>query len=926
MESDLLTAFVDEAESILSTLRGCIIPAVQGNSAVDLVGPLGLVRSLRSAAVMFPLDEFQNALERLESEVGAAHESRAGLTPATARAVLDLTAELEAIVGDIKITVAEPGFDVGSFVDETFDLLEGLPNNVLAASPGAAPATATYEDEFEIDKEMLEVFAMEAEDLLGNMETNLELLAVQPNNREALWEIRRNAHTYKGAAGIVGLRSQSELAHRVEDLLDRLSDNNSEADREVFELLRTAADCLRAMTSGEKNDRLDVDLSRVFAGFDGLLRTFGTAAAKATPDVSVPDALAESDKGESSAAKADRRSIIRVSLEGLDKLVRTMRDLVISRSVFERRLDDLQQQINELHNSTRRLQSTCSRLELDFEAAMIEDSPVLFDNREMRPRPGPSTRNFDSLEFDRYTEFHQCTRELSETTSDTFSISTALDNVRGNLEGLFDQQKRLIEEMQDHLMKLRMVEFSAVATRLQRTVRVTCEEEGKLAEVAIENGHFEIDTQILDCLIEPLMHLLKNSVVHGIEPPETRRLLGKPESGNIRIDLSSEETHIVVEVSDDGRGIAGESLAEKAMHMGMIDEKTARALSLEDQLQLIFLPGLTTAEKLSMSAGRGVGMSIVRESIEAQRGTINVASTPQRGTTFTLRMPLPLAVTNAVLARANGQTYAVPVRHLKHIGTVPSDAIDIQAPEPTAIFSGQAYSFRCLDAIAGNPSVGPLGAEFVNVLLIESGGNSWAVAVDEVIRSEEVVIESLEKPLDSICGLFGAAILGNGELVPILDIPALLKGPQTRHRPAVVRERAPSETIIMIVDDSPSVRHLTSKVVENAGWKAITAKDGFDALEKLRAARYLPAVILSDVEMPRMDGYEFVTKVRENAALKHIPVIFITSRSGEKHRDKAASAGATKYLIKPFNETELIESIQSFAGRPVNLGSSLVRS
>jgi CheY-like chemotaxis protein/two-component sensor histidine kinase len=329
-------------------------------------------------------------------------------------------------------------------------------------------------------------------------------------------------------------------------------------------------------------------------------------------------------------------------------------------------------------------------------------------------------------------------------------------------------------------MRLRNVEFGTITNRLQRTVRVTCDEEGKHAEVVIENGSLEIDTQVIDAVIEPLLHLLKNAVVHGIEPPETRRMLGKPEVGKITVRISNKGAYIVLSVTDDGRGIAFRPLLEKAVASGLVSRAEAEEMTADKIRELIFLPGLTTAQDLSLNAGRGVGMSIVRESVAAKGGVVLIETWPQKGTTFSIRIPRPFA-----------------------------DADADPPPPPYA-------------------------------------------------------------------------------------------------RPSGKRRMA------LVVDDSPSVRLMTASVIEREGWSVETAKDGIEALEKLHAMER-PAVILSDIEMPRMGGYELVKAVREDEGLKDIPLVFISSRRRATDREQAAAAGVSEYLTKPYGEKELLEVIERLA-------------
>lgn len=369
------------------------------------------------------------------------------------------------------------------------------------------------------------------------------------------------------------------------------------------------------------------------------------------------------------------------------------------------------------------------------------------------------------------------TYELAEAVKDATVIDTAFDNVKSNLEALYDAQSSLIDEIQERLLRLRHVEFGTITNRLQRTVRVTCDEEEKRAEVAIENGTLEVDTQLIDVLIEPLLHLLKNAVVHGIENPETRRILGKPEVGKITIRVSNKGAYTVMSVTDDGRGIAFAPLLEKAVVSSLITRADAEQMRSDKICELIFLPGLTTAKKLSLNAGRGVGMSIVREAIAGAGGTISIETWPQKGTTFTVRIPRPFAG---------------------------------QVPEPR--------------------------------------------------------IRESEYPASS------------------------------------------SKLRVMIVDDSPSVRLTTSRVIEKAGWHVETARNGVDALEKLKILSP-PSIILSDIEMPKMGGFEFVAALREDESLKNIPVIFISSRSDQIDRDQATQAGVAEYLTKPYNQVQLLEAI-----------------
>lgn len=932
-----LKHFIQNAERDLPGIRGAILLYLRGpGSPSDLEHPLGRVRRIKEGAAEHSLDDIQASAGSIESLLSESIAAAEPMPHDVSGFLLDSVARMESQLVELRMNSDTSLLDVSEFVEESFDQLRTVP-----ASPLNQPIMLSIDEEeeedvspvleeivedeegFEIDDEMLEVFRMEADDLLRNIGTNLDVIASEPANSDALWEIRRNAHTFKGAAGIVGFKKPSELAHRVEDLLDHLAENKISSNDAILELLRSATDCLNAMTNGEISPQLAERTADVYSRFEAMMAELvSKPSAKKKVQKQQPAVAAQTEPAEDKASQQMRRprSIVRVSLGRLDELSRLVRDLVVSRSVFEQRLSDLEQQIDELHNSTRRLQQTNGKLEIEYEAAMLSRTPSRGAGRFVFGASPDNADEFDALEFDRYTDFHQCTRELAETTSDTFAINTELDLIRGNFESLFETQRRLIDDMQEKLTGMRMVEFGTMSTRLHRAVRVTCDEVNKKAEVVIENESLELDTQVLDSLIEPLLHVLRNAVVHGIEDPDTRRLLGKPEKGSITVRIANEETHIALTVSDDGRGIVTSALKEKAVLSGAMTRAQADKLTDEELLQLIFLPGLTTAEKLSLSAGRGVGMSIVKESIESHQGTVTVRSEPQEGTRITLRVPLALAVTNVLLVKAAAQVFALPLKLIKNISETNSADINMLENERVVAIGGEEFEMLELADHIGRPRFGESLPENVPTLLIETTDKTCAVTVDEILRSEEIVIKSLGKPLENLKGLLGAAMLANGDVVPILDLPYLLMNKMFTKIPAAaaVAEK-PVEITVLIVDDSPSVRHMTSKVIAGAGWNVTTAKDGLEALDILQTSRRLPDVILTDVEMPRMDGYEFVSSLKRSENLAAIPVIMITSRAAEKHRQKAIDVGVDEYLPKPYDDQLLIDLIKNFAAESVEL-------
>jgi chemosensory pili system protein ChpA (sensor histidine kinase/response regulator) len=946
MSSNQLQAFIEEAESFLLMIRnGILLCSQEGNLSGELETALRYTQAFKDGAATVGLSDIANYSEKLEFDLVSVISANQSLTDFQTRNLLDKLAQIEAVLTKLHFSTEDFSDNLDGFLEESFDNLwleesketSATEEFVVEESETSIDAADELEG-FEIDEEMLEIFAEEAEDLLRNIQTNLKTLESAPNNRDALLEIRRNAHTLKGSAGIVGLKPLSNLAHRVEDLLDFISDNEIEGNEKVFELLMTSTDCLSALASGENLAQLSNKISLLYQNFDETLNALKLEdeweksikepkmqVQKQIVEDFVEIVQAESEPEQKTQEAAQpAKSVVRVSIEKLDELVRLVSDLVISRSFVEQRLSEFAKQISELQHSTERLKKSTSKLETDFEASMLGGNVFgLLQNPQFGSR---SPQSFDALEFDHYTEFHQTTRELLETTGDTSAINGELENLRSNLELIFEGQSHLLEQLQDKLLRLRMVRFGSLSARLHRTVRVTCEQENKQAELFIEGETAEVDTQILDALVEPLLHLLRNAVAHGIESPDTRRLLGKPEKGGIRLKIHNEGTHIILTIFDDGRGISTSALKEKAVRNGFISPSEAEKMTDEEAFSLCFLAGLTTAEQISQTAGRGVGMNIIKTNILRQQGTISIASEPQKSTTFTIRLPMALAVTRGLLIKSGGQTFVFPIKLVKKVSEIPAEQFKASMPQKSLQIGGSDYTVSHLNKLLGKP-VSESKREQLPILLLEISEKTTALIVEEVLHTEEIVIKPFGTPLQNFPYLLGATILGDGSVVPVLDLIYLFNNRaqntevkaqnqdnnddwETESGDSQLAVFNPQLLKVMIVDDSPSVRHIMSKLIKNAGWEVVTAKDGLEALDALHNAETLPDVVLTDVEMPRLNGYELLASIRKEELLQQLPVVMITSRANEKHHQKAVELGVSEYLTKPFDDAVLIETIK----------------
>ena len=973
MDAELTEVFIEEAESYLPTLRGGILLCAQsGEVGEEMEVSMRQAHTIKGAALMTGFDNIGEIARTLEMELRKVVKNKMPLTEEQSRNFLDMVAKIEAEIFIKKLDIEENFLDTDDFLESFEDLkiqpeikpieFEGLDiepeikavefenleiepevkavelKNSESAAQTKIPEEIiedSWDEDFEIDAEMLEVFALEAEDLLQSTTIQLATLADAPNDREALLQIRRNAHTLKGSAGIVGLHNLSHLAHRVEDLLDYIWEKEIEGNEKIFELLLTSTDCLNALATGENSEQIVKKIGRLEQEFDKILELLKnreniTVQSKIETQIEdeilleieeisavnlpksetvIAPTITDTAETNSQTAANQNRSFVRVSYDRLSDLINLVREMVVSRSVFEQRLAEFGTQIEELRGSTRRLNSSTGRLETEFEAEMLggENSNVSFSQAALNESFQTQFVNpnaFDSLEFDRYTEFHQITRELIETAVDNFTINSELDQLRGKFETLLDYQNRLVEEMRDSLLRLRMVNFDSLTVRLQRTVKFTAEQEEKFVELVIEGGNMEIDTQILDALVEPLLHLLRNAVAHGIEPPETRRLLGKSEIGKLQLRVRNEGMHIVVSVSDDGRGISSDALREKAVKQKFISQIEAEELSKKEIFDLAFLPGVTTAEEINQVSGRGVGLNIVKTGILRQQGSIFVESELQKGTTFTMRLPMSMAVNRAILVKSGNETFAFPLRLVKQVAEIPTAELGEKF-----VLGETEYKVEHLSKLLDLP---PANAENILLLLIKTTDKECVLAVEQILKTEEVVIKPLGGFLSNLSEYIGATVLGDGKIVPVLDLASLLKTvveskPEEKQAEVI---SSPKTLSVMIVDDSPSVRKINSKIIKNAGMQSFVARDGLEALEVLQLFQEPPDVILTDVEMPRMNGYELLAALKQQENLRNIPVIMITSRAGDKHRQKAFDIGVSEYVTKPYEETALIEIIR----------------
>ncbi len=828
---------------------------------------------------------------------------------------------------------------------------------VEVVSAALAPEETITE---QIDPELLEIFQEEAGDILNTIEESLTRWRGRPDDRPVVQELKRALHTLKGGARMAGAMSMGNLSHHTETLLRNVEDGTLAAAAELFDLLDEAHDMLVtmlnraqsgqpvpstqhlnarlvALASGQPLPAAPAPVPAPTAVAKPTLVVVSPAKATVTPEAAAsaeseapsapvavvpamemateraaeaPDEQRELPETEDKQwpEKMERRGQVRVNTNLLNDLVNYAGEVSISRSRMEQQIYSFRDNMGELSRNITRFREQIRELEIQSE------SQILYRTEQNNTDDGAA--DFDPLEFDRFSRLQQLSRSLAESLHDLGTIQNSLGNFVGEAEAVLQQQARINTELQEGLMRTRMVSVSTQAARLRHIVRSTAREVGKHVELHLEGAEVEVDRNVLDRMIGPFEHMIRNSIDHGIEPEAERKKKGKPALGRISIISSQEGSEVVIRFLDDGAGLNIEAIRRKAIERGLMPADAA--LSDEELIQFILMSGFSTAEQVTQLSGRGVGMDVVHNEVKQLGGSMSVDSERGVGTTFIIRLPLTLSIAQALMIFVGEQMFAIPLASVVNIIEFPVDKLHSLSvgKNPLLNHHDQVYPYMHLGSRFGISSQ-PRNERKVPVLIARTGTREVAIQIDGLGGTREVVIKALGPQLSALKGIAGATILGDGRVVLILDVPGLWYRDDVIHfehraeaKPAPeVRERP----LIMVVDDSLTVRKITSRHLQKSGMDVMVAKDGMDAVEQLRDR--IPDVMLVDIEMPRMDGYELTTRVRSDASLKHIPIIMITSRAGSKHRDKAFDLGVDMYMSKPYQEDDLFKNIDALLAK-----------
>ena len=630
-------------------------------------------------------------------------------------------------------------------------------------------------------------------------------------------------------------------------------------------------------------------------------------AAAAPAAAEAPAAAPAAPPGPESPAtpRTERAETARVDAGLLDELLNGAGEISIFQSRLNQQVQTIERHLGELGQTVTRLREQLRSLEAETEAQILHRHQGEVD----------ADTHFDPLELDRYSTIQQLSRALAESANDVASINELLQGLTSEADTLLTQQSRVTTQLQDGLMQTRMVPFDRLATRLARIVRQAASDTGKEAELEIDGANSLLDRQILDAIVPALEHLLRNAVVHGIEAPAGRSAAGKPAKGEVRLGVRREGSEVIIDVADDGAGLDLKAIRRKAVEKGLI--KDGQKIGDDEVIELILLPGFSTADELTQAAGRGVGMDVVENEVKRLGGSLRIDTTAGKGTRFLMRLPYTLAITHALIVNVGEESFALPLPTVEGIARVRREQLLelLKQDDPRLTHGDGSYRVQHLGSLVGSaPSPLPEEEGAVSLVLVRAGENSTALLTDTLEGSREIVVKTMGPHIASVPGVTGATILGDGRIVVILDAGTLVRA---QHREREARPAAPVDTTreltALVVDDSITMRRVTQRLLERRGLKVLTARDGLDAIEVLRENE--ADVILLDIEMPRMDGYQFATHVRNDARLKDMPIIMVTSRSGEKHRARAIEIGVNDYLSKPYQEGELVAAIGALVGR-----------
>ncbi|HKQ33908.1 MAG TPA: hybrid sensor histidine kinase/response regulator [Nitrospiraceae bacterium] len=807
------------------------------------------------------------------------------------------------------------------------------------------PASSALTDEYllpPLDAEVLSYFAPEAQEYLESLEAQLLRLDKEQHNSELINQLFRTAHTLKGSAYTVGFQSIGDLTHYVEDFMGAVREGRVKILPGHTDVLLRSVDVVRLLM---RRDPTSLDILRQrFAVAMQRLKQLDQPVAPLVVESDSAAHLVETPedqelhgqedvepvsvaKGKTADGKtAEDREVIRVSRDRLERLLNLVGELVIGRGRLEQRLHMLEQLSQQVLACKGRLVESVHSFE--------EKHTFTLPTASSGPATGPAqgftgVSDFGSLEFDKYDDFNILARRIGEVTAD---ISESMTQLSGSIRRSHEDMSQLAQltlGMRDEIARARMVPVGTPFTRFRRATREMARATGKEVTLVTSGEHTEVDTGVVERLVDPLVHLVRNAVYHGIELAADRVSKGKPVAGTIYLHAAHRGNAVLIEVEDDGAGLDIEKIRSKAVERGLLRPEVARSMPESEVIKFIFIPGFSTADQIGDQAGRGVGMDVVKRVIESMNGHIDVESIRGVGTKFTLSLPLTLLIATALMVRVGSERYGIPLPAVREV-TMLTPGVHQQMGERSILHIGdEAIEVQPLQQVLNRSSVRvEIGKP---VVIVRTAAGMIGLLVDELLGRQEIVI----KPLGSFRSLdrssFGGATIDpEGRVVLVLD-PARLLAREAQADSvaelsslptvstdslvpyAVAPEPKASEQLLLLIDDSLSIRKFVGRMLESAGYEVDTAVDGEEGLRKASAQNY--RLIITDLEMPKLNGFEVIQGLRSRAQTQQTPIIVMTTRAGDKHRQMALNIGASSYIAKPVEERALIQEIERWIGK-----------
>lgn len=895
------------------------------------------------------------------------------------------------------VAVAEPEMisdeaPLGDLIGEAEPQAEE-PTPVVKTASVAAPAPATIPDipaDGDVPAEVMEFFVPEVEEHLQVVTECLLSLEAAPNPEE-INRLFRAMHTIKGSAAQVGLHRISTVAHRAEDLVGRLRDGELRPSAQIVDICLESVDTLKKLLYRQWPDEATFQaaakslLGRIARLApveqetpESVSEPAAVAAAQvaaapmeapvAPQSVETPaqEAVAQKEKEEELVAPGGKKEpaampqskSVRIALERLDRMMNAVGELVINRTRMLGRLAELENLADVLNFSKARMSDKIAEFQEKYEFSRITSSSRVPEARavvaggtggaliggDFPYRGGYSSYShsydqslaeFSELEMDRYDDFGILSRSLTEISADITEVLTQLDGFVRRVDSDIDEFTKLAHRLQDEITQARMVPIGNLYTRISRTVRDAAKAANKQVELTLAGAETELDNNIIQQIADPLLHLVRNSVAHGIERNDERYNAGKADQGSIAVRAYHRGNHIYIEVEDDGRGIDYRKIRATAVESGLLTTEQADQMEDRDLLELLFHPGFSTAPRKTELAGRGVGLDVVRSNLNQLNGEIEIETALGVGTRFTLKVPLTLIISQALFVRCGQYTFAFPLAFVEEIRRIKDAEIEEVGGKLLTKVRDVVTEVVRLDQQLGLDPIEPVNGWY-RLVLVNVAGRQVGIVVEEVLRKDEIVIKNIGEYLRNVKMFPGATIAPDGTLILLVDVNRLIVGESIERRPlmtpanaarlfapgaiAVAEGEIPSaamdiverEKVIVLADDSISVRKFVGRMLEKAGYRVKLASDGLEALEIVTQGGC--DLVITDLEMPRTNGYELMMHLRQNAATAHIPIMVVTSRAGAKHRDRALKEGGSAFMVKPVQEDQFVAQVQQLIG------------